>query len=263
MLAVLLDDEAARSHLFSVALLLALRVLPLVLLSPLLGLGAAPRLVSLLLGLALTLTLLPTALLHAQADLTLAPSLLLLGLPELARGVLFAWAVALPLHAFSWTASLADALRGAELTPAFTTPEAEAPLGLLYRFAALSIFFAAGGHLLVLSSFADTLQHFPLGQVPTGLLPALLSAAQLFGKALSLALVLSAPVILCLFVVALATGLLSRIAQPVVTQLVQGPLRPVLGLAVIGLTASLVLPEVPLALRVFVSEAATLLRIFG
>lgn len=250
------------SHVGAVLLLLGLRLAPMAWLAPWLAIEASVALpVALCAG--LVLLLLPQALVLAPAALVLDSTLWLPAWFELARGVLLALALALPLHAFGWAGELSDQLRDPGLGAAAQSESSRSALGVLYRMAALAVFFASSGHTLVLSAIAATLREQPLGAVPAAVGPALLSAARLVVQAFDLSVVLCAPLLLCLLVAALLLGLLSRLAAPVVAQLSRGPLLPVLGLAVAMLCVSSILPQVPLALRVFVAQAQALMHAFS
>jgi type III secretory pathway component EscT len=267
-LALLLDAAAGQAAWLARSALLAARVLPVALLAPWLVVGAGAlgglQLVSALAAAgACAVGLLPLALAGPAPELALGWALAPHLLAELLRGCFFALAVALPLSAFGWAGALADRLRAAAGAP---VDELEDPAALarLYRAAAVALFCASGGHRVVLSAFAEGLRAHPLGSLPAsaGLAAGLRAAVSLVQDALTLAVTLCAPVLVCVLVVALSLSLLGRVARPLAASSAAGPLS----LAVLGavcLTLARTLDALPTALSVFVAQAARLLRTLG
>jgi flagellar biosynthesis protein FliR len=250
----------------ALSLLLGARVAPMAVLLPAATLRGSSRLPSLAVGLALGLCLLPIVSELPHARLGTGALLLPALLAELFRGLVFALAVALPLHAFAWSGALMDRVRGdmPELD-ALDTPMTASPLTLLYHYGALAVLFASGAHLLVVDALADGLVRFPLGSVPELASPTawLHTVVALVSRALALAMSLAAPALLCAVGLSLVLGLVARVAGPLQPALSQGPLVPMLTLGVVCLVAAATLPEADTALRVFLREAERVLSRLG
>jgi type III secretory pathway component EscT len=249
----------------ALGILLAMRVLPLAWLLPAAGPRGMPWFFVSALGIALGVTLLPVALAASHATLQLDATLLPQVATELVRGAVFGLAVTLPLHAFGWAGELSDLARAAPAQPLAEQADAGPSVAVLYRYGVLAVFFASGSHLRVIGSFADGLRRFPLGSAQNSLSVSalLVSTTELVSSALQLALELAAPVLLCMLLLVVLAGILSRMSSPLVLPLAQGPLMPMLGLAVVCLGVSLILPQAPTAIHVFVLEAERILRLLG
>jgi type III secretory pathway component EscT len=248
------------------ALFLLLRLLPLAVLLPFLGARGAPFGVWALswcgLGLVLYVAAYPLSLAsELQAMLRVQDGdwvgILPCVLSELVRGVVFALGVALPLHALAWTGRLADALRQAQLLD----EHEDSTLGVLFEASALAVFFASGTHLLVLEHFVEGARTAPLGTSLRGesLLQAQERVVSLFVDTLALSITLAAPVLLCVLIAALCVGLLGRLQVAVGAGLREGGVVPFVGLAVVCFSFERLLSDVPVLVRVFLSEAERIL----
>jgi flagellar biosynthesis protein FliR len=259
--------ERELSHALAVLALLALRVAPA--LVALAASIAAPWLGALL-GLALAVALCPLALGNAPRELLLGSQLWAAGARELARGLVLGLGVWLPLAACGWSGRFAEAYRtssaGDVPGPQRGRVEGPPPLAALFAGGALAVLFASGAHLLVFRALLSSLSDVPLGGAagsPQAAQSVLLELAGLIARAFSLAFALSTPVLLCVASVALALGLVARIAGSIGASVVRGPLLAWLGLSAACFTISSILGELPPALRVFVDRTLALLRGLG
>jgi flagellar biosynthesis protein FliR len=197
-----------------VALLVALRLVPVALAAPVLGGPLAPWSVRLVLTAMAALALAavqPPEVVAAAAGLP-AGALAALAVKELAVGALIALIVAIPFGA----ADTAGRWIGAALAaPGAEAPGLDAPaetgrrLGVLTTLLAVLIFFAIDGHLRVIEALAAGYQAVPLLAGPGGAAaggPALAAIAGFLGAAVALA----APALVAAALVELVLGLAGR-----------------------------------------------------
>ncbi len=226
------------------------RALPLAWLAPLGG-RDLPRVVSLAILLALA-----SALCAFSPPLTVALNgdrLIVSLFCELALGGVFALACALPFIALQWTGQLAQTvvlLRG---------PAETGPLSTLFRLAALNVFFMLGGHRSLSATLIATLDDLPLGMSRLRAEPLALGLAQLSVDALALSLALALPLLLTLWIVDVALGLVAR-AQGRALMTRESALRAALALVILALTFTPVIDAFPLAMRAALTTARSLLR---
>jgi flagellar biosynthetic protein FliR len=149
-------------------------------------------------------------------------------------------------YAVQMAGTLIDSQRGANQMN-FLAPQLAGPtsvLGQLQFQAALVLFVTIDGHLLFLrgvhSSFA-TLPVLNLPRAQAGLAPVLDQAVRISAEAFLIALALSAPVLLALFLVDVSFGLLGRAAGQIQVHGESQPIKAMASLAVLLLAIGLVL----------------------
>ena len=195
------------------ATLVAGRILPTAIFSPLFGGSALPLRLRVALGLGI-------AGIFAAAAGASTPSTELL--PALGRelllGVSLAFAVTLVFGAFAWIGGWVDAARGAtaaELADPVTGSPAS-PLSAFALWLALAVSFAAGLHRVFFAAFAEHLARRPVGSpLAEGALASLpLTALDLLVELFSLAALLAAPILVALLVIDICAGVVQRLASP-------------------------------------------------
>lgn len=236
----------------AVALLLALRLLPLALLVPWLGVPRAPLSLVPAVTVVLVLCLHAPAAASAPALPLVAPSLALLGLRELLLGVVYALPLALPLRAIEWSAALSGRGLGA--------PGLERSLSSLLLALAAAGFFALGGHRVALRALAAELGRVPLGRAagPSDALALVTGTAQLLGEAFALALLLALPALAVLILSELGVALATRASGARDLSWLLPPLRPALWLAATWVGIALLAQRLPDVLRAGMSAARAL-----
>ena len=216
------------------AFLLSLRLGALLLLTPMLHAMRMPATVRVLLvvGLSTCLALgLPAALAPA-AGLAAAPGqLMAAAFTELALGATLALGILAAFAAFSLAGRLLDVQIGFGIAQVLD-PATSQPVPMLtsaFNLAAVMVFFLVNGHHALLRGVAYSLERFPLGQAwpIEAAAPAVLKQV---GGLFSLGFALAAPVVVCLFLVELALGVVAR-NLPQMNMFVIGiPVKIVVGL---------------------------------
>lgn len=249
--------ESAR--VLGTGLLVAARLAPLTVASPILGLRSAAPTIRAVVLLALTAVLVPVALPSAIVpDAGLLPLAIL---REALVGSLFALACAIPFHALEAGGRLVDLHRGANLAEVIAPPTGErtSPLGDLALLAGLALFAAAGGVRLTIGTFADGLVDLPVGAADATGRDAL-GLARALARSIEFAVVVAAPASVAILVADLGLGLAARAVPRVAVFFVAMPLRAVLGLVATFATIGLVLGESTERAIQAVAEGARLLR---
>jgi flagellar biosynthetic protein FliR len=223
----------------AVAVLLALRVLPLVLLVPWLAVPRAPLALVPAVTAVLVLCLHSPAAASAPALPLASVTLTALGLRELLIGVVYALPLALPLRAIEWSGVLAGRGLGA--------PFAERALSSLLLTLAAASFFALGGHRVALRMLADELGRVPIGLLrgPADSLALVTGTARLLGDAFALALLLALPALAVLLLVELGVAVAGRSAGARNLDWLLPPLRPALWLVATWVGIALLVQTLP------------------
>ena len=232
-------EPGALEQALAVALLLALRLLPLVLLVPWLCVPRAPLALVPAVTVVLVLCLHSPAAASAPALPFAAVTLAALGLRELLVGVVYALPLALPLRAIEWSGVVSARGLGA--------PFAERALSSLLLTLAAALFFALGGHRVALRALADELGRVPLGLLrgPADSLALATGTAQLLGEAFALALLLALPALAVLLVFELGVALSARGSGARNLDWLLPPLRPALWLAAVWVGVALLVQTLP------------------
>lgn len=219
------------------AVLVAGRVLPAAVFSPLFGGAALPVRLRLALGLGLA------ALFASAAGATASPDEWFPALGrELLLGTALAFAITLLFGAFAWVGGWIDAARGSTAAE-LADPTGPAPTSLLASFSlwfALALAFATGVHRAFLSAFADHLARRPVGSplLPNTLEAAPAAALELLSDLFAAAATLAAPVLLALIAIDVCVGIVQRLSAPFETFVLGLGLRAWLGLGLFLLALS-------------------------
>jgi type III secretory pathway component EscT len=190
-------------------LLIAARVAPVALLSPLLGGALVPKPIQLGLGAGLVALVAIGQPLPLAAEVAALPTAALIAIAakEAIVGAVLAVLVAIPIGALEGAGRAIDLARGDSgedrtgMLDGMTSP-----LGALLGMAALVTFFGIGGHLVVIRSLAGSYETLPMLAAPSAPLAVVGAAASLLGAALALAL----PALLAGLVVELAVAATQR-----------------------------------------------------
>jgi flagellar biosynthetic protein FliR len=215
-------------------LLVGLRVAPLFVMAPVLGSARAPNLVRALLVVALAAAVVSASGAALPAVPASLGELVLLGAGELAVGAALAFGLAAAFAAFLFAGRLLDVQFGFGIA-SLIDPLSRAPaplLGTALNLAAVSVFFAADGHHLLIRALALSLEQFPPGS-PIGELRLSAVAAQ-FGVMFVFGLALAAPALLAVLLLDLGFALASRTMPQMNVFIISIPFKIVLGLVVLA-----------------------------
>lgn len=220
--------------------LLSLRLGALLMFTPVLAPAAVPARVRalLVLGLAAALTqALPSASVPPEVHLLSQPGALFqAGFTELALGATMGVGIHLAFSAFTMAGRLLDVQIGFGLGQVIDPiSNAQTPiLATALNQVAVLLFFLVNGHHALLRGVAFSLERFPLGQ-PWPLHAAMGPILRQVGGLFTLALAMSAPVVVSILMVDLALGALAR-NLPQINMLTFGiPVKVVAGILALSL----------------------------
>jgi type III secretion protein T len=132
---------------------------------------------------------------------------------EVFVGVVIGFVLAIPLWAVETMGDLCDTQRGASIAQMLNplTSHETSPLGMLFNQAIVTFLFVIGGFLLVLNVIFDSFQIWPVfGWWPRFSADAPKLGLELLDNFMRLAVLLSAPVIFCMFLAEAGMALVSR-----------------------------------------------------
>lgn len=222
------------------------RILPLVVIVPFLGAKNIPRLVRMMFAVALTMIFLPGNILTVQANIPYDFVYVGYLLKELLIGAFLGFIASAPFYIAQTTGSLIDHSRGSSALQVTdpTTQVQTGPIGVLYNYVLLAIFFSLGGPFLFFGALADSYQLIPVD----GLISMTFFSLKhtfwklifaLLQKIMNLAIQLAAPALIGILLTDLFLGIANRLAPQVQIVFLGIPLKSWVGIAL--MTAAWVL----------------------
>jgi flagellar biosynthetic protein FliR len=142
----------------------------------------------------------------------------------------------------------------------FLAPQLESNVSLIGQLqlqASLVLFLALNGHLLFLRALAASFQKLPLLEFPHisgGTLPVIEQLGRYTADSLQIAVQLSAPVVLTLFLVDIGFGLLGKVASGINVHNESQPVKALLGLGVFLLALAYIIGRMPTYFAEMVEE---------
>lgn len=193
-------------------LLIALRLAACLALLPEIGGRMAPMRVR------LALVVLATVALDSGLGLVAVPlpnsalSVIVAAAREVVLGAALGLAVRLINATVQMAGDLAGLSMGLSLATLFDLSAGEAPnaMGRLFGLIASLLFFAVGGHLIVIGALFEHLRHYPVGDADF-VLPSLEAIAEAGSHAIRTAVLLSAPVLVVALLLNVAMGFVMRV----------------------------------------------------
>jgi type III secretion protein T len=233
-----LGYDELRNYLLLLSLVQA-RLMPLFLLVPFMNRSMVPRTIAMAVATALGLLVVPT--LPSIDTVSFDPTFFLLLGKEAIIGLVLGYVVAIPFWTMEAVGFVIDNQRGASMAATINpmTGHDTSPLGILFNFAFITFFMLSGGLVLMLGMVYDSYRLWP----PMTFWPdwsadaASLLLVQLNRFVLQ-ALLLSAPVLLAMFLAELGLALVSRFAPQLQVFFLAMPIKSALGMFVLGVYGS-------------------------
>lgn len=240
--------------------LVAIRLGPLFVLTPVFGTSGIPARVKVLFTFALAALMVSAVPPNWPVDVGSFAGLLNAALAELAIGAAMAFGLIAAFAAFSFGGRLVDLQVGFGVASLIDpSTRSQAPLlGTLLQLVAVAVFFAADGHHVLLRGLAGSLERFPPG-TPLDRLTLEAVIAQ-FGLVFVHGLAVVAPAVFALLLLDFAMAIAARTMPQLNVFIVSMPLKIAVGLLVLALSASYLLPAMG---RVFESIPAYWARLLG
>ena len=226
---------------FSGILLIFARVVPLLILVPFLGAKTVPRVARLLFAGCLTIILLPNIIVHMKQDIIISMFFVGLMIKEAAIGFILGFLAAIPFIIAQSSGSLIDHIRGSsslQITDP-TTQTQTGPVGILYNYVLIAVFFAIGGPFLFFDALSSSFTIIPVDHLinPTFFnikLPFWQMAIGLINQILTIAIQLGAPSIIGILMAEMFLGIANRLAPQVQIVFLGISLKSWVGLGVLA-----------------------------
>ena len=169
---------------------------------------------------------------------------------ELVIGVTIGFMSQIVFNSIQMAGAMVDYGRGMSQAT-FLAPQLETNVSLLGQLqfqGALVLFLLLNGHLVFLRGLAASFRNVPLLSFPSflsGTTPAAEQMAQYTAQSLVIALQLSAPALLALFLVDVSFGVLGRVASGLQVHTESQPVKAMVGLAIVLLALSYIFNRMP------------------
>jgi flagellar biosynthesis protein FliR len=241
-----LGFQADFTHILVTMALLLLRILPTIILTPMIGGEASPVEVKLGLGLIIALVIFPGVADRVQYISVDPMVFLVLLLKELFVGYTIAFIVGRVFDAAAAGGQLMDNMSGTN-SAQIQVPSIGQAVSL---YAALklqifiTLFLTLNGHHLVIFAIGESFQTIPLESFPKfshGMWPFFDLMMRVFADLLRVALAISAPVLLATFLTDIALGMINRVAPQVQVFFISMQIKPAVTVLVLFTSLHLIL----------------------
>jgi len=207
---------------FSGALLIFARIVPLLILVPFLGAKTVPRVARLLFAGCLTIIFLPNIVIHLRQDIVMSMFFIGLMLKEAVIGLILGYLASIPFFIAQSSGSLIDHIRGSSSLQVTdpTTQTQTGPVGILYNYVLIAVFFTIGGPFVFFDALSTSFTIIPVDHLinPTFFnlkLPFWQMIVGLVNQVLTIAIQLGAPSIIGILMAEMFLGIANRLAPQV------------------------------------------------
>lgn len=206
----------------SVFFLTLARLLPIFTLAPFLGAKNLPMVIRMMFSVALVAIFLPQNLLNLKGNIFFGGPFIFFMLKELIIGFFLGFLATIPFYIAQMAGSLIDHQRGSSALQVTdpTTQSQTGPIGTLYNYLLIAVFFSLGGPFIFFDGIASSYQLIPVDQMINGQFfqPTLNFWRQIVGilqTTMNMALQLSAPALIGILLTDLFLGIANRLAPQV------------------------------------------------
>lgn len=224
------------------------RILPIIALAPFLGSKNLPMTIRMMFGLALVAMFLPQNLMIAKGELPFNMIFVGYMLKELLIGMTLGFFAAVPFFIAQMAGSLIDHQRGSSALQVTdpTTQSQTGPVGILYNYVLIAIFFSLNGPFLFLDGVASSYQLFPVDGLFNATLFSFKSPLgkiilNLFSTVMNLSIQLSAPALIGILLTDMFLGIANRLAPQVQIVFLGMSLKSWIGIALLTAAWALII----------------------
>jgi len=236
------------STVLSIFLLTLARLLPIVSIAPFLGATNMPRVIRMMFGIALVAIFLPQNLMQAQGQLPYNLTFILYMVKELVIGFVLGFLAAIPFYIAQMSGGLIDHQRGSaslQVTDP-TTKTQTGPIGILYNYVLIALFFGLNGPFLFFNGIASSYELIPVDgllniQFFTENVPFWNQIVNLFQLMMSLSIQLAAPALIGILLTDMFLGIANRLAPQVQIVFLGISLKSWVGIAMLAAAWVLIL----------------------
>lgn len=198
------------------------RILPIIAQAPFFGTKNVPMPIRMMFGVALVAIFLPQNLMLAKAELPFDMTFIGYMIKELLIGTVLGFFAAVPFFIVQMAGSLIDHQRGSAALQVTdpTTQTQTGPIGSLYNYVLLVVFFSLNGPFIFLDGVANSYQLIPVDSLINGALFSWNTSLgkmiiKLFATVMSLSIQLSAPALIGILLTDMFLGIANRLAPQV------------------------------------------------
>jgi len=227
------------------------RMLPIITLVPFFGGKVLPRPVKMTLAMSLFAIFLPQLLAETKTPLSFDLELILYLFKEILVGLLLGYFLSIPFVVVQCTGMLIDHQRGGSslMVNDPTVQTQSSPLGTLFNYVLIYLFFAIDGPFTVLDIVSQSYTILPADQL---LNPSIFSdksqivqyTTSLLGKVMILSTQLAAPALIMILMTDFFLGIANRLAPQVQVTFLGMPLKSLLGLTIVFFGWTLFVEEI-------------------
>ncbi|HAB99472.1 MAG TPA: type III secretion protein [Parachlamydiales bacterium] len=232
----------------SVFFLTLARVVPILVLAPFMGGKNLPVPVRIMFCSALVLLFLPKNLLSIQSNIPYNLVFIGLMLKELLIGVVLGFLASIPFYVVQMSGSFIDHSRGSSALQVNdpTTQSQTGPIGILFNYVLLAVFFGLNGPFLFFDGLAQSYALIPVDQLVSPLIlaakgPYWKQTGALAGLMFALSVQLAAPAIIGILFTDLFLGIANRLAPQVQIVFLGISLKSWVGIALLTASWALVI----------------------
>lgn len=223
------------------------RTMPLLFFNPFMGGKIVPAQVKMGIGIAFVVLLLPV---FARTDIPIqtGPVYAFLMIKELAIGATLGFLSSVVFHAFAGAGRLIDIQRGTNMAEAmvYQLGERSSVFGAFYLQTAIIVFLLAGGHLLYIRAFFHSLEVLPVWEFPLlqeGGWPLAKEMMRVTADFWVVALQLSAPGLIALFLTDVGFGIINRASPQINVFIVSQPAKVAVGVIMVLLVLQILFTQ--------------------
>jgi len=224
------------------------RLLPILTLAPFLGAKNLPMVLRMMFGVALVAIFLPQNMLIVKGNIGFGMPFVGLLLKELLIGSVLGFLAAAPFYIAQMSGSLIDHSRGSSSLQVTdpTTQSQTGPIGILYNYVLIALFFALGGPFLFFEGVANSYKMIPVDSMMsadffnmnTPIWKELFHVAE---HLFDLSIQLAAPALIGLLLTDLFLGIANRLAPQVQIVFLGMPLKSWVGIALLAAAWALII----------------------
>ena len=224
------------------------RILPILALAPFFGSKNVPMAIRMMFATALVAIVLPQNLMVAKGELPFNLTFIGYLIKELLIGMILGFLAAIPFFIAQMAGGLIDHQRGSaslQVTDP-TTQSQTGPIGLLYNYVLIAIFFSLNGPFLFLDAVAASYQLIPVDSLVNATFfslktPFAKMVIRLFAKVMNLAIQLSAPALVGILLTDMFLGIANRLAPQVQIVFLGMSLKSWIGIALMTAAWALII----------------------
>jgi len=224
------------------------RLLPIIALAPFLGSQNVPVTIRIGFGIALTAIFLPQNLMLSHHEIPLSMSFTGLCLKELTIGAVLGFLASVPFFVASMSGSLINFQSGASSLQVTdpTTRSQTGPIGILYNYVLIALFFSLGGPIFFINGVATSYELIPVdGFIGAAFFhannPFWKNVFQMLQQMFNLCVQLAAPSLIGILLMDMFLGIANRLAPQVQVVFLGIPLKAWVGLALMAAAWALII----------------------